>query len=669
MPEISTSITTILNGSSTERVTMTSSPVKSQRQGLTRNRERLVCSECHRRKLKCDRQDPCGACARRKDGQNCCYRRFPREPPAEGHGRQIQLESRLSYLEQVVREVAPQYVLPNPAATGSGSVHPGPVPTSQYNPLDSDVIHGATHWSSVWRDIQDLRLAVATDSDLKPATSANPTPSCIEILFGKSEPMDMKQILARYLPSRKELDRHVSAAFKDQVIAATNIHIGQFQRLYRHFWQDPLSASPLWVSILFSLCDIARNAVSGGGPGDDGNVSFPQAAAHCLVLGNYFRPQPWCPEALVLFVQSRCLSSAVLPTDVVSVFSLAVRVTMAMGYHQRPETLDISPFTAEMRRRTWSLLTQLDLLTSFHLGLPRSTPLPMDVVDPPRNINDSDYDEDCSELPAPKPLEEPTNIQFAVAKQQLMDVFDKILRAALVSQQNLVSLDKLQALHDEVESVYHSMPERLKARPMVDSVFDSASLIVTRLCIMFIYTKSLCVLHRPYVLLRRPESIKACYHAATTLTWGICDAYYEFRPGGQANSQPWFIASLTWHDFLLGTVALCLSALVGRSASAGLVDTEATSQLLSQISAVCAEQGDTRGAETKRVRQIAEATMARLRSGEGLGSLMDGIDSVDSGSAEAPRESWINSIPEPMEDALWDEYMGQYLNLDMLLDS
>ena len=581
----------------------------------------------------------------------------------------MQLESRLSYLEQVVREVAPQDALPISPATASGSVNSGPVLTSQHNPLDSDVINSAMHWSSVWRDIQDLRLAVAIDSDLKPASSANATPSCIEILFGKSEPMDMKQILARYLPSRKELDRHVSASFRDHVIAATNLHVGQFQRLYRDFWQDPLSASPLWVSILFSLCDVARNAASGGGPGNDGNASFPQAAAHCLVLGNYFRPQPWGPEALLIFVQARCLSSAVLPTDVVSVFSVAVRVAMAMGYHQRPETLALTPFVAEMRRRTWSLLTQLDLLTSFHLGLPRSTPLPMDVVDPPRNINDSDYDEDCSELPPPKPLEEPTNIQFAVAKQQLIDVFDKVLRAALVSQQSMVSIDKLQQLHDEVELVYRSTPERLKARPMCDSVFDSAGLIVTRLCIMFIYTKSLCVLHRPYVLLRRPESIIACYHAATTLTWGICDAYYEFRPGGQVNSQPWFKASLTWHDFLLGTVALCLSALVGRSASVGVVDTEATSQLLSQISAVCAEQGDTRGPETKRVRQIAEATMARLRSGEGVGSPVNGIVVVDSGSAEAPREGWINSIPEPMEDALWDEYMGQYLNLDMLLDS
>lgn len=532
------------------------------------------------------------------------------------------------------------------------------------------MVNGATHWGSIWDDIQELRLAITNENGPQIPMTSEDIHSPVGIIFGGSAPMTLDHILARYLPSRQELDRHVSTYFKAQVIAAAFVHLGQFQRLYQKFLEDPLKVSPLWVSMLFSICDIARDSVGSGRMPGARNQSFAQAAAHCLVLGEYFKPQQWAPEAILVFVQARCLSSAVLSPDVAPIFALASRVATAMGYHRRPESLGVSPFAAEMRRRVWSSLTQLDLLTSFHLGLPKSTPGPMEMVDPPRNLNDSDFDEDDLELPTSRPLENPTGIQFAIAKQLFMGVFDKILRAALESQQNLVSFDRVQALHEEVETVFASMPDTLKPRKMTNSVFDSATLIVTRLCVMFIYTKSLCVLHRPYVLLRRPESIQACYDASTMLTDGLCDAYHEFRPGGQANSEPWFMSSLTWHDFLLGTVALCLSALVGRnSISAEIINVDATCHLLSRVSTICAEQSDTRGSGTKRVRQIAEATADRLRGGRLDENSSRDIDSIDSGFADTPGEGWVGSIPEPMEDSLWDEYMGQYLNLDMLLSS
>lgn len=76
------------------------------------------------------------------------------------------------------------------------------------------------------------------------------------------------------------------------------IHIHQFQRQYEKFWEDPLGAPPLWVSMLFSLCCIAATiseatdsepSIPEGQP--SARASFLMAAAQCLVLGEFTRPQ------------------------------------------------------------------------------------------------------------------------------------------------------------------------------------------------------------------------------------------------------------------------------------------------------------------------------------------------------------------------------------------
>ncbi len=47
-----------------------------------------------------------------------------------------------------------------------------------------------------------------------------------------------------------------------------------------------------------------------------------------------------------------------------TLFGLMIRPATRMGYHRDPESLPISPFEKEMRRRAWSLAFQLDLLIS-----------------------------------------------------------------------------------------------------------------------------------------------------------------------------------------------------------------------------------------------------------------------------------------------------------------
>lgn len=109
-----------------------------------RKRVRYSCTECHRRKHKCDRETPCGKCVERGVASSCA--------PSGGddsdvHERMRQLENALARLVQATRSnsdpIDPQQNQPESApptysahnannATTSGSLSPAPRPVSSY---------------------------------------------------------------------------------------------------------------------------------------------------------------------------------------------------------------------------------------------------------------------------------------------------------------------------------------------------------------------------------------------------------------------------------------------------------------------------------------------------------------------------------------------------------
>ena len=77
----------------------------TQRRAITRNRELLACTECRRRKLKCDRHTPCNSCARRGHNASCVYQRSANGLEQERE-RYLQAEARLEHLERLVQQLA-----------------------------------------------------------------------------------------------------------------------------------------------------------------------------------------------------------------------------------------------------------------------------------------------------------------------------------------------------------------------------------------------------------------------------------------------------------------------------------------------------------------------------------------------------------------------------------
>ncbi|KAL9621343.1 MAG: hypothetical protein Q9160_004234 [Pyrenula sp. 1 TL-2023] len=648
-----------------------------QQRKITRNRELRACTECRKRKLKCDRHSPCSSCVRREEAASCIYEKKFEGPQSE-YERRLRAEARLGHLEQLVQELSQ----PRQAPTDLSQSESGPRTTQGTgNEVPIDLAYsGATHWSSMLEDIEELREAI-----MEPEYNEDPDtdPGGIDrgqigLLYGAAKPVSFQQVLSQSLPPRQEADRLVAAYFRARAVAASYIHSAQFMRQYRGFWEDPSKVSPLWTSLLFSMLDIAKRVMSptSAAVEDSGSraLQFSTAAAHCLVIGNYHRPQRLVVESLLLYAQARCIASIDIPPELAVVFGTLGRLAVTMGYHRDADESqpNMSAFEREMRRRTWSLYLQLDMLVSFQLGLPSNVQFPTWDTRPPTNLQDLDFDEDSAELPLARPESEPTELLFYIAKHRLMVVFEKILRHSLSVYDQ--PIEELEMLDQELRNAYEALPPVFKVRPISDSVIDSASVIVTRLCVTFIYQKCLCVLHRKYVPSGRLHSVQTCYHSASDLVARFVDMSKEFEPGGQLESERWFMGSISWHDFLLGCTVLSLMICSTRHWEAGpactaTVDVIASTELLQSAQTLLFQKQSANSKDTRRVARLVEATVTKFSSqsfpligseytpsNEPWQAMPPSQGDVDPGS------QWNESNMWSTEDPTWT-YMEQFLDL------
>jgi hypothetical protein len=457
--------------------------------------------------------------------------------------------------------------------------HDSPPPNGQ---LDTRYV-GSTHWSAILDDIQELKAVVTgaggsdNENDLQdPETTVTPpSPPDLsrgELIFGTSKSYSLQHIIGQYLPPKVEVDRFVATYFRGEVYILPFVHTYHFQRQYQDFWTYPDQVNPLWLSMLFSICCMA-DVIGGKGangtdrttpvyhqsppsvqPNHQPHPPFHVAAAQCLVLGEYHRPQQYTVEALTMYAHCKNLKSLEPSREAGAILGVVVRMGYEMGYHRDPDTVGCGVFDGEMRRRFWSTCKQMDLMLSFMLGLPSNICLENCDTKAPRNLLDSEFDEHTKVLPPSRSETEPTKLLWFIVKDRLMVNFGRVCRDALSftskTEQEVSRMDQ------EIQQTFASVPDVLRARPLADSIADPPFLVMTRLYIEFIYLKSVCVLHRRYN--NRPKSGGRLVEAATKLVGNFLDMYKEFAPGGQLYVERWMLTNFTMNDFLLGVMVLCL---------------------------------------------------------------------------------------------------------------
>jgi hypothetical protein len=294
--------------------------------------------------------------------------------------------------------------------------------------------------------------------------------------------------------------------------------------------------------------------------------SYRSSCAQCLVLSNYTQPGPYTIEAFIIYMESEFLLSNDEKVNCFLLVGSVVRLAFRVGLHRDPSKMEgtFTPFQAEIRRRVWHVLLQIDLLAGFHLGLPSMIQSVDSDTDYPRNLKDEDFYEDISELPVGRPESDPTPILYIIAKARICEVFARI--AAQASRLTPLSYDETLKLDELLNISFARVPPHLRRIPLGLAITDSSEVIMQRFNIALIYYKSLCVLHRKYLIKEREHheyaySKKVGLDASMEILSCQSAIYEAIQPGGPLAHDKWYIASLPMHDFLLAATIVSIVVL------------------------------------------------------------------------------------------------------------
>ncbi|KAM0432308.1 hypothetical protein ACHAPT_004848 [Fusarium lateritium] len=340
---------------------------------------------------------------------------------------------------------------------------------------------------------------------------------------------------------------------------------------YKQFWLDPKGTSLPWVGMLFGVMEIGAFLYLRSQddlPGDMGNPknlmeSFQRRSAECLLLSKYSTaPSTYSLEALLFNIQGEFVRRRDAHLGVWILAGIAIRLAMRMGYHRDPDKHSrITPFHGEMRRRTWALIQQFDVLTSCQLGLPCLIQEHQCDTRPPSNLLDDDFGPDSTQLPPPRPETQMTPVLYTITKSKLSSVFRTIFNQ--VSLGRTEAFDEIMTLDQRLHSVQRAMPQRFQMANLEDSITVAPYILIRRYNLELLFQKSRCMLHRHHMAKAYQDasynySRTSCVEAAMALLTHQANISKEIQVGGRLYRDRWFVSSLERHDFSLASMIICL---------------------------------------------------------------------------------------------------------------
>ncbi|KAI1754500.1 hypothetical protein F4782DRAFT_528422 [Xylaria castorea] len=535
-----------------------------------RTRVLLSCHLCRSSKLKCNRATPCGQCIKRGKPDACAY--APRQEklrPAKS------MAARLRRLEGVVRGM----VELDGAVSGNSSALSDSTPGRN---TSGSVVHseratnyvGGTHFMAILEDLEDLKTYFE-DPEV-PELDADDVyesmgPSELLIL-SRGVPQNKEDLLAM-LPDKSVMDRLMNRYFNSNSPSQHIIHIPTFTKQYNEFLKNENQADIHWIASLFMILALGiffssfssphELEVDSPEPAMDRFRQYRGACGWALIAGKYSQPGPFTLQAMVLYTEADFLVNRVSQMNCYLLSSTLIRLMLKMGLHRDPSVLPrITPYEGEMRRRMWNLAIQIDLLVAFHLGLPCMIHGIESDTALPRNLLDSDFDENSTELPPSRPMSDYTPLTYPINKAKIARGFGLVAR--LSHSLTLPTYVEVMRVDARIQDVWSTVPLFMKVKPLSESVTDAPMLVIQRFGLAALYQKSRCVLHRRYLVDPRPlkehdYSRRTCLEAAVALLGYQNTMFVATRPGALLRQNGWFLASLAINDFLLADMVVALA--------------------------------------------------------------------------------------------------------------
>ncbi|KAF1952615.1 hypothetical protein CC80DRAFT_571747 [Byssothecium circinans] len=562
---------------------------------IKRARPQLSCVPCRQGKLKCNREQPiCDQCTKRSRHDVCQY-----VPPPPKNKQAQNMRGRIRNLESLVVNLinqkeqeqkvdeAPELEEPKPEELSPETF--GQLHISSSGNKASYV--GAYHWSSMLKEIEEVKTSLEEaeleeeEREEEREEEWNSAGARSSITFGMPRPITKRELIEE-MPPKEEVDRLLPLWFNSADPLLFIIHAPTFLEEYKQFWRDPLSVSVMWIALLYSALalgivlgprnpgmyanTLAYNHLSGSSadrqdPNDyllNSVDKFQQLASSALVLADVAKSQPYCLETLMIYGECEFLRRDDHHSKIWLMNGVALRVAMRMGYHRDPSNFkELTPFQGEMRRRVWHVISMMDSLISFAIGLPALVRRIESDVRPPRNLYDADISPSMTETPKGRPLTEITPASYAIAKCRIAFVFAEA--AELAQKITPPRYSTVMALHKRLEEAHEYIPEGMRVRPIEDSVTDPPVLIMSRFNVEIVYLKTKLILHRTYLTAgqtdpRYAKSRNICVEAAVDILNYHKIIFHACQPGGQLTKVWWYMSSLQTYDYLLAAMILSL---------------------------------------------------------------------------------------------------------------
>ncbi|RHZ52917.1 putative C6 transcription factor [Aspergillus thermomutatus] len=312
--------------------------------------------------------------------------------------------------------------------------------------------------------------------------------------------------LVDLLPPRRVADELVQLYLSNFETTYRILHIPTFLKQYEDYWTAPENPDMVFLAKLLLLM-AASSCFYSPTTKINGKDSLSSTAIHWIEAVQIWSVTSFATRNTNFnMLQVHCLSLIARQANAfdgdsiwVSSGSL-IRSAMTMGLHRNPLRFQkLSRFWAEMRRRLWATIQELDLQSSMDGGMPPTIDLEEYDCDPPSNYDDADLVESMTEDPPPKDPGILTRSSFQVLLSRSLPVRVHIaklvnrLRFTLSYDEALrLSKELMQSLHDALD-LFPSDGSLLHIPGVENPAFTKSYFI-------FLIRRHLLVLHRPFCL-------------------------------------------------------------------------------------------------------------------------------------------------------------------------
>lgn len=180
-----------------------------------------------------------------------------------------------------------------------------------------------------------------------------------------------------------------------------------------------------------------------------------------------------------------------------------MREAVMMGLHRDPVNFpNIAPFWAEIRRRLWLTIVELELQTALYSGVPVAILWDEFDCSPPSNVDDEDLLVESTYLPPSRPINIRTRTSFQIALAQTLQARLRVAKAINSVRFNM-SYDEVQQISETLTTGLAEAPAELQTNSSAtDEHSDNLNqgLIFRRSLYLFLVYRCLLALHRPFFL-------------------------------------------------------------------------------------------------------------------------------------------------------------------------